>query len=68
MDGNEKTEIRTQLHTYLVKHHASVPAYIRNKVLMTQNNFLNTEYFQLADSTLYFQISEFSFQIAFSTR
>ena len=32
MAGHDKTEIRTQLHAYLVKNHVSVPAYIRNKV------------------------------------
>ena len=32
MAGSEKTEIRTQLHAFLAKKHASAPAYIRNKV------------------------------------
>ena len=32
MAGHEKTEIRTQLHSFLVKKHTLVPAYIRNKV------------------------------------
>ena len=43
MAGQDKTEIRTQLHAYLVKNHASVPAYIRNKVSIRQFRRLGAE-------------------------
>ena len=43
MAGQDKTEIRTQLHAYLVKNHASVPAYIRNKVSIRQLRRLGAE-------------------------
>ena len=33
MQASEKGVIRNQLHFYLVKHHTSIPAYIRNKVI-----------------------------------